>query len=81
MPDTEPMQPEERTADWIVLDLLIDANEQRPWSVGELVRAVGEPVAVADAIDSLHAAGLIHRTSDDFVFITRAALRYSQIAR
>jgi hypothetical protein len=46
----------------------------------ELEREVGNPVGVADAINALHDAGLIHRTSDGFVFVTRAAARFSQLA-
>lgn len=83
MPDTEPTQPpvaRPAGAEWIVLDLLLDADEQRPWSVSDLVRELGNrPVDVADAIDALHCAGLIHRTSDDFVFVTRAAAYFERI--
>jgi predicted transcriptional regulator len=84
MPDAEPTQPaaaRSAGAEWVVLDLLLDADEQRPWSVAELVREVGRPVNVADAIDALHGAGLVHRTSDDFVFVTRAAVRFDQLRR
>jgi predicted transcriptional regulator len=82
MPDeagrTQP-QRSERT-EWIVLDLLLDAEAQRPWSIEEVVREIGKPVDVADALSALQAAGLIHRTADGFVFAARAAIRYSQIA-
>lgn len=82
MPDTEPTspaQPTARSAEWIVLDLLLDADEQRPWSVAELTREIGRPIDVADAIDALHGAGLIHRTGEGFVFVTRAAARFEQL--
>lgn len=49
-------------AEWIILDLLMDAGEQT-LTVAELVEAIGSPAAVAEAIDSLHAAGLITRAS------------------
>lgn len=48
------------TAEWVILDLLMDASEQT-LAVAELVEAIGSPVAVAEAIDSLHAAGLVTR--------------------
>jgi hypothetical protein len=83
MPDEQPSRtPSHRSerTDWVVLDLLLDRDEQRPWSVEELVREIGRPVDVADAVDALQGAGLIHRTTDGFVFVTRAAVRYSQIA-
>ena len=56
-----------------VLGLLLRPNDQRPWSVAEIEREVGEMLATADAIAVLHAAGLIHRCGD-FVFASRAAL-------
>jgi predicted transcriptional regulator len=82
MPDEQPSRPpadKAAGAEWIVLDLLLDHDEQRPWSVEEMVREIGRPVDVADAVDALHGAGLIHRTTDGFVFATRAAVRFSQI--
>jgi hypothetical protein len=56
-----------------VLGLLLRPNDQRPWSVAEVEREVGETLAAADAIAALHAAALIHRCGD-FVFASRAAL-------
>jgi hypothetical protein len=72
--------PRSESTEWIVLDLLVDAEVQRPWSVEEVIREIGSPIAAADALDGLHAAGLIHRTADGFVFATRAAVRYHEIA-
>jgi predicted transcriptional regulator len=83
MPDEQPSSAstaKAATTEWVVLDLLLGGDEQRPWSVEELVREIGRPVDVADAIANLHAAGLIHRTTDGFVFATRAAVRFHQIA-
>jgi hypothetical protein len=82
MPDEQPSRDlfdGEAHAEWGVLNLLIDAQEQRPRSVEEIVRDCRDRVAALDAIDRLHGAGLIHRTSDDFLFATRAAIRFSQI--
>ena len=47
-------------AEWIILDLLMDASG-KTLTVALLVEAIGSPAAVAEAIDSLHAAGLVTR--------------------
>jgi hypothetical protein len=70
---------EEAQAEWAVLNLLIDSTDQRPWSLDEIVRERGNHIDAIDATDRLYAAGLIHRTTDGFVFATRAAIRFSQI--
>jgi hypothetical protein len=83
MPDEQRIsdgQSEENRVDWLVLDLLIDADTQRPWSVAEVIREHGHEHNAIDALDRLHSAGLIHRTEDGFVFATRAAVRYAEIA-
>jgi hypothetical protein len=77
MPDPQPST--EEADDWAVLEHLVDTNEQRPWSVDELIRACGDRVATLDAIDRLYRAGLSHRTADGFIFATRAAVRFQQI--
>jgi predicted transcriptional regulator len=46
-------------AAWRVLDLLLASKQPRP--VAEIVTEIGSPVAVADALDTLGAAGLIER--------------------
>jgi len=83
MPDEQPTQDfhdGEANAEWAVLNLLIDDEEQRPWSVEEIVRERGDRLEALDAIDRLQATGLIHRTGDGFIFATRPAIRFSQIA-
>jgi hypothetical protein len=80
MPNERPCRmPRSESAEWIVLDLLVDAEIQRPWSVEEVIREVGSPIAAADALEALRAAGLAHRPTDGFVFATRAAVRYHEI--
>lgn len=82
-PETQPSHDPidgEAHAEWGVLNLLIDPEEQRPWSVEEIVRDRGDRLEALDAIDRLHATGLIHRTGDGFIFATRPAIRFSQIA-
>jgi hypothetical protein len=83
MPDEQPSRDPadgEAHAEWGVLNLLIGPDEQRPWSVEEIIRERGDRVQALDAIDRLHATGLVHRTGDGFIFASRAAIRYSQVA-
>jgi hypothetical protein len=83
MTDEQPTQDfhdGEANAEWGVLNLLIDDEEQRPWSVEEIVRERGDRLEALDAVDRLQATGLIHRTGDGLVFATRPAIRFSQIA-
>jgi DNA-binding transcriptional ArsR family regulator len=56
-------------AEWIILDLLMDAEEQG-LSVSELVQAIGSPAAVAEALDALYAAGLVSRVGQFVVVAT-----------
>ncbi|HWY18446.1 MAG TPA: hypothetical protein VNY27_07010 [Solirubrobacteraceae bacterium] len=80
MPETQPIPPDdpEAQAEWAILNLLIDSEQQRPRSVEEIIRERGNRIDALDAIDRLHSAGLIHRNGE-FVFATRAAIRFSQI--
>jgi hypothetical protein len=75
--------PEEDDArsDWGVLVLLVGQDDQRPWSVEEIVREQGDEIAAKDSLDQLYKSGLIHRTVDGLVFPTRAALHYHAIRR
>jgi hypothetical protein len=62
---------------------ILDRDDQRPWSVEELVRdrtdAYTNGESTLDAIDRLVGIGLVHRTSEGLVFPSRAALHYNQI--
>lgn len=81
MPEPEPTrehEPELETVEAGILDRLIGPNDQRPWSVEELIRDTGERLATVDAINSLQHIGLIHRCGD-LIFPTRAALRADQL--
>jgi hypothetical protein len=82
MPDHEPThdpaENDARTESGIMTLLLID-HEQRPWATDELIREIGRPQDVRDAISNLYGAGLLHRTSDGFVFASRAALRLDRL--
>ncbi len=83
MPDEQPIPDqatEEAHTDWFVLDLLLNNDVQRPWAIAEVVREHGHETNTIDALDRLYGAGLIHKTADGFVFASRAAIRYSELA-
>jgi hypothetical protein len=60
--------------DSAILGLLVDPGASRPWSVEEVAREIGDPVATADGLARLTAAGLTHRIAEGFVWASRAAL-------
>ncbi len=66
--------------DWTVLMPMVIQEDQRPWSIEEIIAEseLGE-VAVIDAINRLKRGGLVHRTQDDLVYPTRAATYYEKI--
>jgi hypothetical protein len=49
------------------------------WSVADLGRDLDDPAGVEDAVYSLRTAGLVHQTTDGFVFATRAGFRMVEI--
>jgi predicted transcriptional regulator len=59
---------------WLTLD-----HAQRPWSVDEVARELGDRNDATDALTRLHAVGLIHRMGE-FVWATRAAIHAEEIA-
>jgi hypothetical protein len=71
---------DEARIDWLVLDLLIDPDRQRPWTTREVIREHGNEQNALDGLDRLHGAGLIHKTHDGLVFASRPAVRYCEIA-
>jgi hypothetical protein len=82
MSDTEPTptrEPDSTSMESGILDRLIYPDDQRPWSIDELILDVGQRLGVVDAIAKLRGLGLIHRTSDDFIFPTRAAVRAKEL--
>ncbi len=63
----------------IVLEVLIGSDGPALWSVAEVGLEIGDELTAIDALEALHRAGLIHRTSDGFVFATLAAIRASEL--
>jgi Mn-dependent DtxR family transcriptional regulator len=82
MPDEDPNEDELHPFDELersVLYLLTEPDDGQPmWSVDDIGREMEskEPIV---AVRGLHRAGLIHKTSDGFVFATRAAVRMVQM--
>jgi hypothetical protein len=58
-----PQQEDERV-DRAILDLLLCSEAPGLWSADEVVREVGDPIAVDDALTRLSAGGLIHRLEE-----------------
>ncbi len=61
-----------------LLDLLLTDESPGLWSTEEIAVAMGDPVIAVDTVDTLRAAGLLHRHGE-FVFPTRAAARYRHL--
>lgn len=66
--------------DGAILGLLVKHDEQRPWSEAEVIREVGRQGDIADGLDRLHQAGLVHHW-DGLVSATRAAVRFYSITQ
>jgi hypothetical protein len=49
------------------------------WSVEDLGRCLDDPPGVEDAVYGLRTAGLIHQTTEGFLFATRAGFRMVEI--
>jgi hypothetical protein len=83
MPDPETIQDPAAAFDMAertVLYMLTDPKDNQPvWSPEDLGRVLGNPMRALDAIGGLRRAGLIHQTTDEFVFASRAAVRMVQM--
>ena len=58
---------------------LLTGDDLPIWSVEDIGREIDAPGRAEDAIRGLRTSGLIHQTSDDHVFATRAAFRLVQM--
>lgn len=78
MPDTQPIDAPHPldTAERDVLYLLTEPDGGQPlWSVEDIGREIESVEDAEVAVQALRRAGLVHRTSDGFVFATRAGAR------
>ncbi len=57
-----------------ILFYILGEPSPLPWTVDELGREMGDPIAAHDAVGRLVGAGLLHRLGE-FVFPTRVARR------
>ena len=74
-----PSSEEDLRTQQAIIGMLVAPDSQRPWSITEVEREIGEDAMTADALAHLHAAGLIHRCGE-FVFATRAAVQSDRLA-
>ncbi len=82
MPDEQPTHDAdaaEYATEETVLDLFLYGDSQRPLTLHEIGLEIGSEIVAADAIANLRAAGLIHKTSDGFLFASRAAVHHHNI--
>jgi hypothetical protein len=80
MQHPQPSRPERvpEPVDQAVLQLLLAANQQRPWSQHEVVLEIGDEIEVADSLARLHGAGLVHRCAE-FAWASRAAIQAERL--
>jgi hypothetical protein len=62
-----------------VIYLLTSPHDLPIWRIEDISRNLEDPAGVEDAIRGPYNAGLVHRSSDGWVFATRAAWQMVQI--
>jgi hypothetical protein len=82
MPNVQPTLSERDDIDAVQRDILYALTEPGDnyplWTIEDLAREM-EDRAVIDKVNALHRAGLIHRTSDGYIFASRSAVRQIQL--
>jgi hypothetical protein len=82
MPDEQPTLRQRDDIEAVQRDILYALTEpddnQPLWTIEDLAREM-EDRGVIDNVNALHRAGLVHRTSDGYVFASRAAVRHIQL--
>jgi hypothetical protein len=82
MPDAKPIRDLveiENEAQREILYALTSPEDNQPlWSLEDLAREMEDP-NIIDSIKALQRSGLVNRTSEGYVFATRAAVRQIQI--
>ncbi len=81
MPDEQPIfiGKDHEGIELSIVYLLTDPDGNQPlWALEDLARELAEPEANF-YVRRLQEAGLVHRTSDDHVFASRAAVRQVQL--
>lgn len=58
-----------------ILSMLLDDAGAELWAIDELVREIGDRLAIVDAVRRLTAAGIVHHLPGGFVLISRTARR------
>ncbi len=66
--------------DRAVLGLMLDIDQQRPWSEAEIAREISTPGHVPASLKRLRTGGLVHRWND-LVTATRSAVRFHEITQ
>jgi hypothetical protein len=80
MHDEDTPYPGERYDTLELMALHAMTGDAQPiWSLEDLGRHLDDPSGTTDAVYGLRTAGLVHQTSDGFVFATRAADRLIEI--
>jgi hypothetical protein len=74
----QPYIPQQEVVETGILDLLTATDDQRPWSVDDLIREFTSKFIVDDALDNLQRVGLIHCRAG-VVFASRAAVRFAEL--
>ena len=75
MPDENPTPAERWDAQERDVLYLLTGDDLPIWSAEDIGRSIEQPRSAEDIVRTLRSDGLIHQTSDGYVFATRAAFR------